>query len=57
MILVSSAEKTSVKSMTIGLAPAFSKIIVSMPGGERNFQFSRSSGPASEEPELSDSWP
>jgi hypothetical protein len=46
MMPVSSAVKISVKSITIGVAPISVKISVSRPGGERNFQPFRSSGPA-----------
>ena len=49
--------KISVKSITTGLAPNEAKISDSIPGGERNFQFVRSEGPASGAVETSDSCP
>ena len=52
---VRNAVGTSPKSITTGLAPNDAKISVSRPGGERNFQSSRSPKLASGRVELSDS--
>jgi hypothetical protein len=41
----------------MGVAPNFSKIFVSIPGGERNFQSCRSSTPAIGVVEARLSWP
>ncbi len=57
MMPVSSAVKISLKSITMGEAPSFSKILVSMPGGERNFQSLKSATPRIGLDEASDSWP